>query len=1117
MQKLSNLLLYSFLLMMGSCLHAQRLQTSNLYDSLQTVLKYFNDNSNDTAFKYAIKKAQTIFAESSGTDSLAKQLMVVENLLLKLSNDSNLLNRHPFKQQMVFVLGNMVVSLSQSLYPQKQNLYYAKALNNLGLIYNSSWEGKPANTLPALDLFEKALVIRKKITSENDIDYTEYAKILATVYALRNENEKAKAMLLQALSINKKITGEGSYNYADDLFTLAVLCREMKKYDTAMLLFDEAINIRKKAGGEENSYYALCLLSTGDMMLYQWQYQKAFIYYQQALSITERTIGKENIQNAYCLEGLASYYYNTGDYKQAAVLSGQALVLKEKLYGKNYYDNGVTLHNLATDYFKMGNYELTIPYLQRVIALQKENVTLPQNYAYELNWEGSVYQSIGNNNKALSFYKQAIAIPDYKHAKQRYANTLSNIASLYERLNENKLALLYLDKAKTATKAITGELSPDYANILYNLSALYEKLNMHVAALQLCCQAMAIRKKIYGEMHPQYAASLMQLGNICMQTNKEDSAERCFNYALAIQKNISGEENPDYIKNLNSLALLQAAEKKNKDAAFTIARSNQSELKYITRTYTSLSEREKIEFENDQYYQFSYLPSFVYHYNNKEPRLLQQLYEDELMLKGMVLKDQQSLLNNIRKSKDSTVINLYNKWRINKIIIGQQLLLPKNERLKDFDALNDKTIQLEQELSRTSAAFRQERQMLSVKNIADKLLSNEAAIEFIKFQYYNKKFTDSILYAALIVMPGDSIPKFVPLFEEKQLLRLLNREGKNENSINNFYLADNNNKLFSCSGNALFNLIWAPLEKYFAGINTIYYSPVGLLHRIAFKALPVDASHFLVDIYQLNQMLSTRSIVMSSEAQKKPSLINIWSNIEYDQKPNADKQIYHVAERGIDTNFYHHTLYKWTALNNTKLEMDSIKNIFINAGIDVFAVTGTNATEEAFKAMDGSSAQVLHIATHGFFWSIKDKLNNNFIAQQDPMLRSGIVLAGANNLWRNKKINNTEDGILTSYEIAGIDLSNTDLIVLSACETALGDLQGNEGVIGLQRALKLAGVKQMIISLWRIPDKQTAELMTAFYRNWLNGESTQKALRSAQLFMKTKYPPYDWAGFVLVE
>ena len=128
-------------------------------------------------------------------------------------------------------------------------------------------------------------------------------------------------------------------------------------------------------------------------------------------------------------------------------------------------------------------------------------------------------------------------------------------------------------------------------------------------------------------------------------------------------------------------------------------------------------------------------------------------------------------------------------------------------------------------------------------------------------------------------------------------------------------------------------------------------------------------------------------------------------------------------------------------------------------------------------------------------------------------------MAGANSTWKGENIpGRKEDGILTAYEIAQMDLSKTDLVVLSACNTALGDLKGNEGVIGLQRAFKMAGVKQMILSLWKyLPHHQTLELMTMFYGNLINHESTKEALRNAQLKMKEKYPPYYWAWFVVVE
>jgi len=137
---------------------------------------------------------------------------------------------------------------------------------------------------------------------------------------------------------------------------------------------------------------------------------------------------------------------------------------------------------------------------------------------------------------------------------------------------------------------------------------------------------------------------------------------------------------------------------------------------------------------------------------------------------------------------------------------------------------------------------------------------------------------------------------------------------------------------------------------------------------------------------------------------------------------------------------------------------------------------------------------------------------------EDPLLRTGLVLAGGNYAWSGKTpVDGVEDGIATAYEISQLNLSNTELLVLSACETALGDIKGSEGVFGLQRGFKMAGVKKMIVSLWQVPDKETAELMTAFYSYWINGKNINESFYQAQADMRKKYAAYYWAAFVLVE
>ena len=176
--------------------------------------------------------------------------------------------------------------------------------------------------------------------------------------------------------------------------------------------------------------------------------------------------------------------------------------------------------------------------------------------------------------------------------------------------------------------------------------------------------------------------------------------------------------------------------------------------------------------------------------------------------------------------------------------------------------------------------------------------------------------------------------------------------------------------------------------------------------------------------------------------------------------------------------------------------------------------------------MSGHSPQILHIATHGFFLPEPDKqgkeagLNNEntYSLADNPLLRSGLILSGGNYAWSGKSpVEGVEDGIATAYEISQLNLSSTELVVLSACETALGDVKGSEGVFGLQRAFKMAGVKKLIVSLWQVPDKETAELMTAFYGYWLSGKKIEDAFSQAQTDMRKKYAPYYWAAFVLIE
>jgi CHAT domain-containing protein len=217
----------------------------------------------------------------------------------------------------------------------------------------------------------------------------------------------------------------------------------------------------------------------------------------------------------------------------------------------------------------------------------------------------------------------------------------------------------------------------------------------------------------------------------------------------------------------------------------------------------------------------------------------------------------------------------------------------------------------------------------------------------------------------------------------------------------------------------------------------------------------------------------------------------------------------------------------WSFLPGTEKEIEFLQNTLKTAKISTQTFSKMEATEESIKDMSGHSPGILHIATHGFYLPFdtkktKDKSNDkNFSLIEDPMFRSGLILAGGNLKWKeNIDVPGRDDGILTAYEISQLDLSKTELVVLSACETGLGDIQGSEGVYGLQRGFKSAGVKNMIITLWQIPDKESSEFMGMFYTLWLKDKKDiSAAFLETQKYFSTLYPKdaSKWAAFILVQ
>lgn len=829
--------------------------------------------------------------------------------------------------------------------------------------------------------------------------------------------------------------------------------------------------------------------------------------------------------------------YNKGEYIKALPVAQEAVNVAKKDYGEKHKFYATSLNNLAAAYESIGQYEKAEPlYIQSMAIRKKVLGESHPDYSQSLSNLALMFMSMGRYENAEPLLLEAMKIDKivFGEFHVNYAADLNNLAGLYQNMRQyEKAEPLFLEAMKIDKKEL-GELHPYYASDLNNLAGVYADMSQYEKAESMYTEAMAIRKKVLGEAHPLYAASLNNLAFLYQNMGKYSKAEPLYIEAMEIKKKIMGENHPGYALSMENLAGLYGNMGEYEKEQPLLIKSSIIFIRNLENNFTNLSDKEKQRYLDKNIALSKAQNSFLYNYKKASPIAIQHIANTQLFLKGLILGNTQKMLALLQQSKDTSLQRVYKDWLFNKNLLSKQYALPVDKRNTDLKQTEENTENLEKELNRLSSDYNNYINALHIKmqDIQKNLEKNEVAIEFVKFQLYNKKTTDSTIYAAYILRKNDSVPQFVPICEEKQLGKYFSSTAGASN-IKALYRSDpmDENEKPSVSGDSLYALVWKPLLPYLKGVNKINYSPAGLLYKIAFHALPTGDSSMLMDKYELNQYTSLRQLAIYEEKKINNNSIALFGNCLFSMDSNtvvkknpANEKVNNVItakpNRSDNTG-------GWKQLEGTANEVTSIKALFNRNSLSTNTYVQEQATEEQFKSLSGNSPTILHLATHGFFLPdpVKKKQEgfeadkrNAFTLADDPLLRSGIVLSGANRVWSGQPpIAGREDGIVTAYEIAQMDLSKTDLVVLSACETALGDIKGNEGVFGLQRAFKLAGVKNMLLSLWKVPDAETAVLMKIFYTYYLQGKTARDSFAAAQKEMRRKYKPYYWAAFVLIE
>ena len=780
--------------------------------------------------------------------------------------------------------------------------------------------------------------------------------------------------------------------------------------------------------------------------------------------------------------GLANCYQGLGEYHEAIKNYRVSLEIVKRELGENNETYARSVNNYGFCLAQIGDFKNSLE--QLMMSLKINKVIHPADHpdiAMSLGNIGFCLQHQGKIREAIGYFDEALSIllKNYNESHQEIVKTRANLAHCYQLLGETEKAKVHFDLVSKHNKMA----QPDAAAIEY----------------------------IFADS--------------CMRQQKYEEAIIHFNKSIEMYKNSLGNQHPDIVRSLKYLAWCYYA-KGDKRYFQTQCDAFNMEQELLLNSLGSFNENLRNVYWNRYSSDFlSFLPDLIVSENRKD--LAGELYDKSaLFAKGLMLSASTEMRRLILNSGDH---------KANEKLKELDKTHSKIDELKakgqDTKSLEDKADKLESEL----IAFLKEKNIdilqdlrLTWQDVQKELGDDDLAIEFLTF---DDPGVETPYYVALTLRKTYDLPHIIRLGNERDLLKYT-KDAYTSIEASAFIWA-----------NFLFN---SELE----GVNNIYFSPSGELHNIAIESMPywMDENKTVSDAYKIYRLSSTRELVTKHKKTTAGKGAVLYGHIDYNSA-STSKQETEISRKKHEVNgnitrggFDPEEAgfrggEKWPPLDGTHLEVENVRNI-LKKNVDMR--TGVSATETTFKNLSGEKKKIIHIATHGFYWTeekaqkknvsfsprLEDDDNNTV---DNAMTRSGLLFSGANLTFDHKPIPNEEDdGVLTAQEVSHLDLRGLDLLVLSACQSGQGEISG-DGVFGLQRGFKMAGAQSIIMSLWSVNDKATQIMMTEFYKAYTSGKSKREAFLIAQQKVKEIYGNYKdeeqeilidkphWAAFILLD
>jgi CHAT domain-containing protein/tetratricopeptide (TPR) repeat protein len=898
--------------------------------------------------------------------------------------------------------------------------------------------------------------------------------------------------------------------------------KELENYDSAIITAQKECEGNLEIYGYQSLKYLRSLNKLSSIFSDAGYFKNELEVSLKAVELSKVILGEKNSEYLTSLNNLSAAYYNIG-YNQSAIdIMKNVVNLREEIFGEKSEEYLIELYNLHSAYSSIGEDLKGLEIIIKATELAKEIYgDNHQEYLVYLSQLAITYSTLGDLKKANEIIQNIIKLNETitNNDDEAFYQIQSATASIYTDNEDYKKSFDIYFKLIEIDKNLLGENHPRYINSLSNLANLYWLCGENQKALEINKKVLELRKNLLGEKHPLYFLSLNNLAMSYDALGDYQKALEVSRNAVEFGKEILGDKHSDYISTLKNLAYLELDAGEFVFAINHFIQSLNLSQEKIIGYFTQLTEYQRKQFWNHNAKSFDNYPLFLEKIESPQSEEINYSYNIALFTKGLLLSTTLDFNQLLDEKGTSEAIEKYKDLKLLKLQIERINEMPLSGRNMDVDSLETIAQKLETDLIKLSKDYGDYTQNLKItwEEVQSNLGEKEVAVEFLEYPTR----TDTVKYAALVLRRGWNNPKFVPLFRKDQIEEIVNL---------------NPNQIYSNGfiGKELKKLVWDPLEDFITPGDRVHFSAAGILHQLAIENLTYDGSSTLGDRYQMYRLSSTKELALQKPKNKNQN-VALYGGIKYDlemkemivENKKYERKNEFVALRAISQDT---TVRKgWQFLNGTLEEAVQVSRILNKNNYQVSEFIGGLGSEESFKDLSGKKPGIIHIATHGFFLPIEQSKHNPFIQMRfddrngnagyvDPMLRSGLLLAGGNRAWQGDSIPETiEDGVLTAKEISHLDLRETDLVVLSACETGLGDIS-SEGVFGLQRAFKQAGAQTIIMSLWNVNDEATQYLMTNFYSYLTQGVSKREAFIQARNKCREQYQdPSSWAAFIMLD